>query len=391
MPKRIYLYLFTEMLPTFLVSILVFLSVLILGRMTQIMHMVVSRGVSLWDVILLVLSILPYFLLFVLPMATLMAVFMAFLRLSSDNEITAVKNAGVSLVQMLPPVALLALSAYACALFISLYALPWGHQSAKQTIRKIIQSNADVAMKEGVFNDVLGKVIVYMTSYSPREKRMEEVLISDERNPDLRYTIVAREGYLLSLPEKEELTFRIHDGVISRVDPNMEVTQNITFDRYDLTVHTDTLIGLEEIRESRGPLRPEEMNLTQLRTLIRTGERGTQRHQMALMEYHQRFALPVACLVLALLGISLGVQFSGAKTSRGMVLGLIIFFVYFILLSATRSLGEGNHVPVALGTWIPNLLFGSLGGYLFICSHQERRIDPGNWIQHSLVARKAPR
>jgi lipopolysaccharide export system permease protein len=128
-------------------------------------------------------------------------------------------------------------------------------------------------------------------------------------------------------------------------------------------------------------LDPFEMSMSQLSQVIREGAPGTERHQMALLEYHHRFALPVACLVMSLLGVSLGVQFSGGRKSWGMVIALIIFFVYFILYSATKSLGESGMVPVVPGAWAPNVLFGCLGVYFFLQTARETRFG---WVERLL-------
>ncbi|MBI4776893.1 MAG: LPS export ABC transporter permease LptF [Deltaproteobacteria bacterium] len=365
----------------FWVSILVFTMVLILGRIMQLIDMMVNRGVSFVDILTLIGSILPYFLVFILPMATLMAVLMAFLRMSSDNEITAIKNAGVSLYQMLPPVAAISLFSYFCTLFLSLSLLPWGIRSTQETLGKILHANADVVMKEGVFNEVAGKAVIYMRRYAPKEKLMEDVLISDERDPQMRNTIVARQGRLVPNIDGNVISFRLYDGVITRVDPNFESSQIVSFTRYDLNLPIQAYKRFQE--ENADSMEPMAMNMAQLNNVIRTGKPGSERHQMALMEYHQRFALPVACLVMSLLGVSLGVQFSGTKKALGMVIALAVFFVYFILLSATRSLGEGDNVPVVAGTWMPNVLFGSAGIYMLIQTARERRIE---WVNRMLIS-----
>jgi lipopolysaccharide export system permease protein len=225
----------------------------------------------------------------------------------------------------------------------------------------------------------MGKAVIYMKKYIPKEKLMEDVLISDERDPEMQNTIVARQGRLVPNMEENVISFRLYDGVITRVDPNLESSQIVSFTRYDLNLPVPPYKRLQaEDIESQKPM---AMNLAQLRNVIRTGERGSERHQMALMEFHQRFAFPVACLVMALLGVSLGVQFSGTRKALGMVIALAVFFIYFILLSATKSLGEGNNVPVVPGTWMPNVLFGLVGIYMLIQTARERRIE---WLARLL-------
>ena len=90
-----------------------FTFVLLMAKIMELTDLVVSRGVGLDVVGRLLMYTMPYFLVFTIPMATLLGVLIAFLRLSSDNEIVALKAAGVSLVRLLPPVAALALFSWA--------------------------------------------------------------------------------------------------------------------------------------------------------------------------------------------------------------------------------------------------------------------------------------
>ena len=102
-------YIFKEMLAPFSISVLFFALVFIMMEMLKIANWVVNYNISLWVVILMIGYACPYLLVFVLPMSTMMAILLTFLRLSNDNEITALKSGGVSFYRLLPPVFLFSL------------------------------------------------------------------------------------------------------------------------------------------------------------------------------------------------------------------------------------------------------------------------------------------
>ena len=95
-----------EIWPNFLASL--FVVVLITGatKMLSITELIVNRGLHTLQATRMLLYLLPDIMMFALPVATLLAVVVAFLRLAADSEILALKSSGISAYQMLPPVIL---------------------------------------------------------------------------------------------------------------------------------------------------------------------------------------------------------------------------------------------------------------------------------------------
>jgi len=100
-------YILKEITLPFLMTILVFTFVLLIGKILQITDLMVNKGVNVLTVVKIVLFILPSFLTVTIPISLLIAVLIGLGRLSSDNEITAMKASGISLYQLLLPIATL--------------------------------------------------------------------------------------------------------------------------------------------------------------------------------------------------------------------------------------------------------------------------------------------
>jgi hypothetical protein len=115
----------------FAASLVVFVFIVLAARILNIAEWVVNHGVQPSQMVGMVGYLLPGMILFALPAAALMAVFIAFHRLSNDNEILALKASGVSLYQMLPPVVVISTLCFVAALLISLIGAPWGQRSFK--------------------------------------------------------------------------------------------------------------------------------------------------------------------------------------------------------------------------------------------------------------------
>jgi len=190
--KRIFFYIVQEISTPLGMGLTVFTFILLIGRIFKLSDLVINKGVHLFDVLKLFVYILPNFLVFTIPMAFLLGVLLAFGRLSSDYELTAMKASGISLFQLMPPVITVALLCYIVAAFMAIYALPWGSRSFRNTLYHIARTKAHVESKPRVFNDSFSGLVFYAEGMNPRGDRMEGVLIQDERDKEKSQVILSR-------------------------------------------------------------------------------------------------------------------------------------------------------------------------------------------------------
>jgi lipopolysaccharide export system permease protein len=92
------------------------------------------------------------------------------------------------------------------------------------------------------------------------------------------------------------------------------------------------------------------------------------------LEFNRRFALPFACFVFALVGVPLGIQNQRSGKATGFSISIGVLLIYYIILSAGRTLGEKGLAHPAIAVWAPNLILFALGAYLFKKTAAEQRI-----------------
>ncbi|HJV64669.1 MAG TPA: LPS export ABC transporter permease LptF [Geomonas sp.] len=354
MKKTINAYIFKEIPPPFLVGMGTFTFVLLMGRFLKLAEMVVEKGVPLGDVARMVIYLLPSFWLFTIPMALLMAVLLAFGRLSSDSEVTAMKSCGISLYGMLPPALIFACFACAGCLVIAVYGIPWGNSSFKKLLVDVAQNSAGVMVKEKVFNDAFPGMVIYADSFDHKRQSLEGIIIHDERNPNQPSTIFATSGTLLSDRRAHSMEFHLRNGSIHRPGEGPDGYRMVEFQEYDLRVALKTE---PQLFKGEG-----EMTLHELSHPAYYFDRAARRSM--LIEYHSRLALPFSCLVFALLALPLGIQNKRSGKAAGFSLSIGVILFYYITLSACKTLGEKGFLTPALGCWSPNLIFLLLGIYL---------------------------
>lgn len=364
MKRILSFYIIREISSLFLLGITVFTLILLMGRLIKLTEMVVSRGVPFSDVARMIMYLMPSFLVFTIPMAFLLAVLLAFGRLSADNEITIIKASGVSLVQIMPPVLFCALLAAILALSASMVGVPWGNSAFKELSFKVLKQNASATIREKIFWDEIPGVILYTDQYDDQTQTLKGVIIHDGRNPARPMTIFARQGALTGGTGQQALRLSLAEGSIHAAGKGDEY-RLVRFGEYIMSVGGEG--GAAGI--SRNEL---DMAVDELQSQIGNPATAPGTRLKMLSELHSRFAFPFASLVFAFIGVPLGIQNRRSGKSAGFSISIGILLAYYLMLSLVRTLAEKGGVPPAIALWLPNMVFLAIGWYLLRLASLER-------------------
>lgn len=357
-------YLIREIVGIFVLSLSIFTVVLLMGRMVKLMEMVVSNGVPLLEVIRLIILLLPSFLVLTIPMAFLLAVLLAFGRLSSDNEITVLKASGLSLTALLPPVLLTAAAAALLTLFVSVVAVPWGNSGFKQMTMEVARKYAASAIRERIFRDDLPGIVLYVDQYDEARHAMQRVMIQDSRNPERPLTIFAKSGLISTDDTQGVLRILLKNGSIHTMQKNDY--RLVSFGEYLLTT---------ELGRSTPLVRTEiDMGITELYRSMASSKLQPQARLKMATELQSRFAFPAATFVFAILALPLGLSNRRSGKGSGFTLSILILMIYYVMLSFLRTFAEKGGIPPAVAVWLPNLIFLAIGLLLLRLASQEQTI-----------------
>jgi lipopolysaccharide export system permease protein len=381
MKWTLYRYLLKELLPAFFLGLVGFTFILLTGRILQLTELFVNKGVPLQYILKLLYFLFPSFLVLTIPMATLLSVMLAFNRLSSDNEITALKASGISLYQMVPPILVFSFSTFVATTFLSLYAVPNANQASRSLLYEVASSKAHAGIRERVFNDDFDGLVLYVEQVKPKSFLWENIFISDSRNPAEVYTIIAREGEVLSDPQALAVTLRLQNGSIHKLGKEPDAYQKVDFNYYDLRLYLKT-----ELREKKNEKHPADMTLSELIRAIQVLRAKKADVKAQMVKIHEKFSIPLACLVFGIIGVPLGLQSRGARgsKSRGLSWSIGVLLVYYLLTNAGTSLAERGAVPLDAGMWTPNAILLALGIYLLVKAANESPVLFLVWIQRGV-------
>ncbi len=346
--------------------------------------MVVNYSADISSIGLMVVYTLPRFLEFTIPMSVMISILLTFMRMSGENEIVALKGAGVSLYKLLPPILVFCLSGVLLSMWITVFGVSWGKLSLKKKMIEIAGSNMDVAIQERQFNSKIENILIYVSHVDMSTKIMKDVFIEDRRTKGVVSICVAPSGKLIRPDNGQVYTIRLYDGMINQVDVDEKSVSSIEFGSYDINIDLNSLNkGNNKISKDL-----DEISLVDLVGLIRSGIKDKARLTEALMELHEKFSIPFACLSLGLLAFPLGIQSASLRRSSGFGLGLSFFFLYYFLLAAGWSAGETGNYPPIICMWLPNVLIGGVGVYFLVRNAKEKPVQLPGFVRKAGLALK---
>ena len=374
--KITHLYLIREILTYFLIGVLVFTILFIMGKTLKLTELLVNQGVSPFDIGRLLIYLLPSSLIFMIPIGLLLGVLTTFVRLSSDNEIVAFKASGVSLYQLTPPVLFLSITAYLLTTLLVIYGLPWGSQGFRHVLYDIAKTKAYTAVKEGTFNDSFDGIVIYVDKTPLRGKKLRKIFIhSEDKEESDTKTILAKEGYVATNPDSHEIILHLIGVTGDRISKEGESYTSI---ESDALIQKLTFGGnLSRIRRFRA--RDWEMSIGELKAKVKTRKLLHKDYTQQLLEIYRKFSIPFACIVFGLMGIPLGAQPRRSGRSYGFILGIPVVLAYYMLRTLAETFAFNGTLPPLIASWAPNLILIALAIYLLVKTANESPIAILHW------------
>jgi len=356
------------------------LGLILVGRMLQLREMLLSQNLGVVDVLRLFVYLSPFFMMLLTPIACMLSVFLTFLRMSADRELTALKASGVSLYQLLPAPIIFCTLCTLFSLYISLVGVSWGMEQFKISLVEFARTKTKLSLQAGVFNQEFPGLTIYAQQVDLDSGDIRFVFVQDKTSKNFTTTVVAPEGTVTTDPEKEQIKVVFRNGrIFRRVDENLEV---LHFGNYAVRLPLGNMLA----NMGYGRMSLKEMSFKRLlevdgdeaiqKQLLTDNRIDLNKLHAVKAEIQKRLALPLACLVLGLFSVPIACVFRALKQQHGLVMALGVFLVYYSMLSFAESLGESQPEVAAIGVWVPNLLFSGVG-FLFLRQAVRERVPSG--------------
>lgn len=378
-------YVIRETLTPFLMALAVCTFLFAVRPMMDNAQALLTKGVPVGTVVYLLANLLPQALGVTLPMALLIGLLMGLGRLSADRETVAFLACGVSLWRLVRPALILSFAVALVTLWVMLDGIPAGNKAFVRITTNLVAERSAQEIKPGQFYEGFPGKVLRVESVTAAG-RWQHVVLAITREKTAPTMVLANEGRLII----DENVGRA-EIILTGVSRYMPGAQTGVYDKADDHGGEETYaIDPQEIfRKIQIVPGIREMTIAELKQEWNYKNRVGESPRNAIMFIHQKFSFPVACLVMGLLAVALGVHTRKDGKFASFALGLAVIFVYYGLLTVFENLTKGDLFPAVLARWMPNMVLGPLAIFLIWWRSKNAERSVGLRLPPKLAARLA--
>jgi LPS export ABC transporter permease LptF len=354
-------YILKEFITAFLLALAVFTLVMLTGNIAKIIDMIINKGVQLWFVAKLLFFLVPYLLSYTIPMAALCATLLAFGKLSSDNEIIAMKASGLSFFRIAMPVLICGLVFSVCSLYMNDKLVPKAHLETRKTMRDIGLRSPAAYIEAGTFIRGFKEYIIFI--YEINGNHLNNIRIYQPQKDKPTRTIVAAKGEFIPIPEERIVKLKLIDGTSEEPIP----TDPTNFYKLNFKTYFMTL-NLEEPKKTSKNIKKKSKDMTfkELRQeMEEIKAAGISDVSPLLARIHKKIALSFSGFAFILLGLPIAIKTHRSEKTIGFGISLAILVVYWLLLATGNICAINKIFSPWLSMWLGNIIFMAIGSVLF--------------------------
>lgn len=330
----------------FFIALGVLTCVFLLGNLIQLTNLVINKGVSLSVVGKVFLLYIPVLLGYTIPIACLISVIVGFSRMSTDNEILALRASGFFLGKFLPPILSIGIIFSLFSFILNERIIPYAFHKQQTLLKTIGTSNPTALLEAGIFIHAFSNQVLFI--HKIEDNILHNITIYQPQKNGPTRTIIAKKGEFTPVPGKNQIKLKLMDGTSD--EPNLKNPENfykLNFKSYFMTLDMSQ-------KEKKIEKKPKSMNLKELKKeidrleslFIETGRLRT--------EYQRKITWSFSPLFFILLGFPIAVITNRREKSANIVLAMGCAVAYYLLSLGCEALSIKELVPAIIIMWLPN-------------------------------------
>lgn len=347
-------YILKEFIGPFLFGVCAFTAVFIgTGTLFRIAELINQYGASAWAAFRIFILAIPSIIVVTFPMSVLLGSLMAFGRLSSSSEMIVMRAGGQNFIRLAMPI-------FVAAALISLgttafneYVVPKANNAYNTIINEEVKHNAAPASQDHIIiKNIKGSDIsslMYARQYDANAKELKEITVQEFEN-----------DVLMRVEKADRANWNgakwvMHEGMIYDVSGDEGVKRTMKFQNQALP------ISQKPNKIASSQKKPDELTIRELQEQIKLLDDNSVNTNKLRVAMYNRFALPLASLVCAIVGAPLGMQKQRGSSSIGFGISVVVIFIYYSIMTLGNALGNGGRIPAYLAAFLPDIICGITG------------------------------
>ncbi len=353
-------YLLREFLSYLTLSLIGFIVIFVVVDLFQKIDVFLDHKASATLVTRFYLYRAPEVVVLVLPVALLLATFLALGQLNKFGQLTAMRAAGPSLIAIPGPVFQVALAMTILSLLLGEWVVPRANRERDRIYDERIQGVRHETAAERADLTYLGQGnrIFVMRLYLIREQRMHEVSLQEFEHGALVRRLDAAEATW------DGRNWVFSSGMMRTFEGGVEHARP-----FEKLVVQGIAERPEDFAKEARP--PEEMSYFELRDFVERTRASGARVANYLVDLHLKLAFPLVNLIVVMIGAPVATRLRMQSAAFGFGLSVAIAFIYYAFMRTGQALGHNGALPPYLAAWMGDLVFGAVG--LTMMTRAQRR------------------
>lgn len=321
-----------------------------LTQSLRFVDLIISKGIEISTFFYLSILLIPSLLTVILPIALFCGVIFVYNKFINDSEITILKNAGLSQLQLAKPALTISFICVIIGYLNSFYFLPNSYRNFKELQYFIKNNFASIFIQEGIFTNPTNDMTVYIDKKTTNGM-YQGIFINDNRKGD-DIAMIAESARIIQTQNGTK--FQLLNGSRQAIDHNGNLSL-LYFDDYSLDIYLEAAEKNNRFRE------PEERFLREL-LFPEPNLLDTQIAQIR-SEIHQRISLPLTSLALAMIALSMILHGNfSRKGQKKKILYSSIFALLFVITQLFLIEKTSKHISaiILLYFMILSVIFAAL-------------------------------
>lgn len=357
--KIITKYMLKELGGPFLAALFISTIILAAGNIIQTVDMVINKGVEFIQVLKIFILFLPYVLIFTIPISVLSSVLLGFGRLSGDNEVTALRTSGVSVLRVIFPILVLGIIVSLFSVPLNDRILPQSEFAARRLLKTVGMKHPAAMLEPGVFIKGFKNYIIFI--HGIKGEIFEDVRIYQPSKDKPTRTIAARTGKIISVPEENCVKLGLKDGMADEIaSENPNEFYKLSFKDYFLTLNLEKTSDIHNIQK-----KAREKSIKELLSDIKDLKKDKVDVIPLSIELHKKIALAFSNLVFVIVAIPLAITTHRREKFVGFGLAICLFLIYWSIMLTGITIAIRGIIPPWIGVWFANILLTALGIKMF--------------------------
>ena len=348
-------YIFKKFISSLVITLSAFIIIFLIVSIIDFLDKFIEYNLTSKEILLYYIYTIPWFINIALPMSLLISTVFTFGSLQKNNEITAIKSSGVSIMRI-------GISILISGIFFCFFLFFFENTIVVQSIQKRYEIDKKLkplskkyikSRKNNIYYH-LNNGFLEIKKFNYKNDTGYNVSIQKYNNADLTYRIDAKK---MIWNEKED-SWELKNCKIREWKGN-----NFTFHSLKDTILLIKDVNPEIIKKDF--VKPEEMDYWELTAFIKNLENKGLSTTRWLVNKHYKTAFACIPLIMVIFGLALSIQKPRSSHALGIGLSIIVIFMYYILILFGKTLGYNDILPPMLSVWFVNFIFLSIGSFIY--------------------------